>query len=652
MGMRIFARITKVDEAKHEVWGRATQEIIDNSDECFDYSSSKPYFKNWSSEFEKSTDGKSLGNIRAMHGSVAAGKVISLDLNDAEKAIDIGTKIVDAQEWDKVLEGVYTGFSIGGKYVRKWKDGMATRYTAKPNEISLVDKPCVPTAKFYEVIKMDGSTQQAEFKSQESAIDTLAKLLNDGEVTPQQLVDLVKGVVKEDLAKLEKPDDVSQDDWDAMSDEEKQACVDEEDDVENADGAADGDAMAGKKPEADKSPDGAADGDKMKGKEPEADKSPNGAADGDAKKDDDAAMADTKGDMKKYEEMTPVEQNAAVEVEARKLSTEAFVKLEPAAQAGRKPDADWGNFVPDAIRNVKKGVPAELKQPEKVADGGGALSDGSFPIKKAADLDGAVKAYDRAKDKEVAKAHIIARAKALSATDKLPTDWEESTQSATANKADKTDDPELTLSKVLGDAITIMAAELDVAKRLEDPACGGDELKVVITKALGDTDLFKAGHDLVALRVQALEKYGARHSKDDAGRLQSIHDHSVGMGAKCDKADMATDKNSPAEPMKSDSGTLLKLATQDKEIATLKKNIGDLASASMELAKELKRVKDTPLPIKGRLRTVAKDGDVIDTTDDVKKKDDDKLAAPGTHDPETAMKLLKGEISRVGIRKA
>jgi hypothetical protein len=164
MSMQIFIPLMKVDEARREVWGRATQEVVDKSGEILDYESSKPYFKAWSDEIAKATDGKSLGNIRAMHGKVAAGKVIHIDFNDAEKAIDLGTKIVDDQEWQKVLEGVYTGFSIGGSYVKKWKDGDAMRFTASPSETSLVDNPCVPTAKFFEVLKADGALAKVAFR--------------------------------------------------------------------------------------------------------------------------------------------------------------------------------------------------------------------------------------------------------------------------------------------------------------------------------------------------------------------------------------------------------------------------------------------------------------------------------------------------------
>lgn len=161
--MKLFLPLTKVDVEKREVWGRATQEVADKAGEIFDYASSKPHFESWSAEFEKATDGKSLGNVRAMHGKVAAGKVINIAYNDTEKAIDIGTKIVDDDEWNKVTEGVYTGFSIGGSYEKRWKDGDLQRFTAKPAEISIVDNPCVPTAVF-SMVKADGTVEEKKFR--------------------------------------------------------------------------------------------------------------------------------------------------------------------------------------------------------------------------------------------------------------------------------------------------------------------------------------------------------------------------------------------------------------------------------------------------------------------------------------------------------
>jgi hypothetical protein len=40
---------------------------------------------------------------------------------------------------------------------------MVTRYTAVPSEISIVDRPCCPTAKFFTIHKRDGSVVKREF---------------------------------------------------------------------------------------------------------------------------------------------------------------------------------------------------------------------------------------------------------------------------------------------------------------------------------------------------------------------------------------------------------------------------------------------------------------------------------------------------------
>lgn len=176
--MQIFARITKVDEATGKVYGRAVQEVVDRSGEIFDYATSKPNFEKWSTDIAKATDGKSVGNVRAMHGKVAAGKLTAITFNDAEKAIDVVAEIVDPVEREKALKGVYTGFSIGGRYVRKWEDDVhkgVERYTAEPSEISIVDLPCVPTAQFT-VVKSDGSEELRKFSPD---ADRIAKARSD-----------------------------------------------------------------------------------------------------------------------------------------------------------------------------------------------------------------------------------------------------------------------------------------------------------------------------------------------------------------------------------------------------------------------------------------------------------------------------------------
>src|SRR5258708_4515306 len=160
--MNIFAQIAKIDESKHEVWGIATAEIVDKEGEIFDYESSKPYFKSWSDEISKATAGKSLGNVREMHEPSAVGKLVAIAFDDDVKQIRVGARIVDSVAWQKCMLGVYTGFSIGGAYVKAWKDGEYVRFTASPVEISVVDNPCVPGAHFT-AVKADGTCEVRKF---------------------------------------------------------------------------------------------------------------------------------------------------------------------------------------------------------------------------------------------------------------------------------------------------------------------------------------------------------------------------------------------------------------------------------------------------------------------------------------------------------
>ena len=163
----IFARIYKVDEETRTVTGRAAQEVVDRENELFDYATSKPEFMKWSAEVHADANGQSLGNVRSMHGNVAAGKLTDIQFLDEERAIDVSAKIVDDNEWRKCLEGVHTGFSIGGRYAKKWPEAingkMVNRYTAVPSEISIVDRPCIPTAKFFSLHKRDGSIENRPF---------------------------------------------------------------------------------------------------------------------------------------------------------------------------------------------------------------------------------------------------------------------------------------------------------------------------------------------------------------------------------------------------------------------------------------------------------------------------------------------------------
>ena len=160
--------ITKIDVEKRLVYGIAADETPDKADEVFDYESSKPYFKTWTESIQKNTDGKSQGCLRSMHSNIAAGKIVEMKFNDKDKSIPICAKVVDDNEWNKCLEGVYSSFSIGGSYKKRWPDTKTgkTRYTAVPAEVSLCDEGCNPNATF-QIIKANGLTEQRQFKNKE-----------------------------------------------------------------------------------------------------------------------------------------------------------------------------------------------------------------------------------------------------------------------------------------------------------------------------------------------------------------------------------------------------------------------------------------------------------------------------------------------------
>lgn len=164
-----FAPLEKVDVVKREVTGVIAEEAVDKANEIFDYATSKDYIQKWSESFEKATEGRSLGNVRAQHSSIAAGKLLTINFDDAAKKISVTAKIVDDNEWKKVDEGVYTGFSIGGRYVKRWADGQYQRYTASPAEVSIVDNPCMHGALFT-AIKADGSQEMRKFVGGEKEV--------------------------------------------------------------------------------------------------------------------------------------------------------------------------------------------------------------------------------------------------------------------------------------------------------------------------------------------------------------------------------------------------------------------------------------------------------------------------------------------------
>lgn len=178
MGFSINIPLYKRDEERRLVWGRATREELDKSNEIMDYASSKPNFEAWSNDFATRTGGKSYGNCRLQHDShTAIGKIVEpLSFNDDDKAIDICVKVVDDKAWELVKSSVLTGFSVGGSYGSRWKDEDGiVHYTAVPSEISLCDNPCVGSATI-ECIKTDGAKEVSNVnKEKETQVEAVEK---------------------------------------------------------------------------------------------------------------------------------------------------------------------------------------------------------------------------------------------------------------------------------------------------------------------------------------------------------------------------------------------------------------------------------------------------------------------------------------------
>jgi hypothetical protein len=172
--MKVFARLAKVDEAKRLITGVLVNEAIDYAGEVFDYETSKPYFKAWSDTVQKATNGASVGNLRAQHGQVVAGKLEEMVFDDVAKSITITANVVDDNEWKKVLANCYTGFSVGGKYINKWDDTALgkKRYTGNPSEASIVDLACNPEASFT-FVKAAGGEELRKFASPADAVDAV-----------------------------------------------------------------------------------------------------------------------------------------------------------------------------------------------------------------------------------------------------------------------------------------------------------------------------------------------------------------------------------------------------------------------------------------------------------------------------------------------
>jgi hypothetical protein len=156
--VRLSMPIGKIDKERRIVSGFATLDNVDKQGDVVDTSASLNAFKNF------------RGNLREMHQPSAVGKIVSFK---EDKFFDPGTKKFysgvyvsayvskGAQDaWEKVLDGTYSGFSIGGN-IKKFDDEI-DKSTESPvriikeyelHELSLVDNPANQFANIFSIEK-------------------------------------------------------------------------------------------------------------------------------------------------------------------------------------------------------------------------------------------------------------------------------------------------------------------------------------------------------------------------------------------------------------------------------------------------------------------------------------------------------------------
>jgi len=159
--VRLSMPIGKVDVERRMVSGFATLDNIDKQGDIVTTESSINAFKNF------------RGNLREMHQPSAVGKIVSFK---ADRYFDPNSKKFysgvyvsayvskGAQDaWEKVLDGTYTGFSIGGN-IKTWDDAFNEEMDKSIRvikeydlfELSLVDSPANQFANIVSIEKQNG----------------------------------------------------------------------------------------------------------------------------------------------------------------------------------------------------------------------------------------------------------------------------------------------------------------------------------------------------------------------------------------------------------------------------------------------------------------------------------------------------------------
>jgi HK97 family phage prohead protease len=169
--MKLFVPIAKFDDEQRMVYGYATTEALDAHGEVVKREAIEAALPRY----------MRFANIREMHQLSAVGVAKEADFDD--KGLYVKAKVVDDEAWEKVKEGVYKGFSIGGRVTERDPNDRKLITGVELHEISLVDRPANPEAMIdaYKVwgeaaAKIGARNSQADLERIQSVHDTAVEL--------------------------------------------------------------------------------------------------------------------------------------------------------------------------------------------------------------------------------------------------------------------------------------------------------------------------------------------------------------------------------------------------------------------------------------------------------------------------------------------
>ena len=214
--MRFYGDISKVDEEKRMVWGYASTEAVDGQGEVVSKGAVEAALEDY----------MQWANIREMHQLSAVGTTTEANVDD--RGLYIAAHVIDDAAWAKIVGGVYKGFSIGGRALERDAANRKRITKMSLSEISLVDRPCNPEARF-DVFKAedagDGATVTVKVEVDASAAvaaieaaradleklvsadepDAMKKLQDDAAAAMAEVLETLKRLEKAETARALPP---------------------------------------------------------------------------------------------------------------------------------------------------------------------------------------------------------------------------------------------------------------------------------------------------------------------------------------------------------------------------------------------------------------------------------------------------------------